>query len=73
MRTFVLKVINDERKILTHHEITDRITEQIVSVRQKPKLCIHPNLRRPNFIFTYSSKLIYFCIVDIWTLKKEFC
>ena len=32
IRTFVLKVINNERKILTHHEITDRIAEQTDSV-----------------------------------------
>ena len=30
IQTFVLNVINNERKILTHHEITDRIAEQIV-------------------------------------------
>ena len=32
IRRFVLKVINNERKILTHHEIIDRIAEQIVFV-----------------------------------------
>ena len=32
IRTFVLKVINNERKILTHQEIIDRIAEQIESV-----------------------------------------
>ena len=32
IRTFVLKVINNERKILTSHEIIDRIAEQIESV-----------------------------------------
>ena len=30
IQTFVLKVINNERKILTHHEIIDCIAEQIV-------------------------------------------
>ena len=30
IQTVVLNVINNERKILTHHEITDRIAEQIV-------------------------------------------
>ena len=30
IRMLVLKVINNERKILTHHEIIDRIVEQIV-------------------------------------------
>ena len=29
IRTLVLKVINNERKILTHHEIIDCIAEQI--------------------------------------------
>ena len=32
IRMFVLKVINNERNILTRHEIIDRIAEQIVSV-----------------------------------------
>ena len=32
IRRFVLKVINNERKILTHHEIIDLIAEQIVFV-----------------------------------------
>ena len=30
IRMFVLKVINNERKILTRHEIIDSIAEQIV-------------------------------------------
>ena len=50
IRTFVLKVINDERKILTRHDIIDRITEKIVpvitQVCKETKLWIHPNLRR---------------------------
>ena len=32
IETIGLKVINNERKILTHHEIIDRIAEQIVSM-----------------------------------------
>ena len=32
IRRFALKLINNERKILTHHEILDRIVEQIVRV-----------------------------------------
>ena len=32
IRRFVLKVTNIERTILTHHEIIDRTTEQIVLV-----------------------------------------
>ena len=31
IQTFVVKVINNERKILTHHENIDGIAEQIVS------------------------------------------
>ena len=54
IRTFVLKVINNERNILTDHEITDRIAEQIESVItqvcNESKLWIHPNLRRPIFL-----------------------
>ena len=77
LRTFVQKIINDERKILTHHDINDCIAEKIVSVitqiYKEKKLWIHPNLRQPNFLFSYSFKFTYFCIVDIWTLKKEFC
>ena len=73
IQTFIFKVINNERKILTHHKIIDRISEQIVSVCKESKLWIHPNLRRPNFSFTYPSKFSYSCIVDIWPLKKELC
>ena len=29
IQTFFLKVINNGRKVLTHHEIIDRITEQV--------------------------------------------
>ena len=72
-RTFILKVINNERKILTHHEIIDGIAEEVVLVCKESKLWIHPNLLRPNFSFTYSSKFTYFCIVDRGTLKNEFC
>ena len=32
VRTLVLKVINNERKNLTHHEIIDRIAEQTESL-----------------------------------------
>ena len=48
IRTFILKVIKDERNILTHHEI-NRNSEQIVSVItqvcKETKLWIHSNLR----------------------------
>ena len=77
IRRFVLKVINNEIKILTRYEITDPIAEQIVSVitevRKETNLWIHPNLRRLSFSFTYSFKFTYFCIVDKWILEKEFC
>ena len=38
IRAFILKVINDEKKILTHHKIIDRIAEQTVSVCNESKL-----------------------------------
>ena len=72
-QTFVFEVSNKERKILTHHNIIDHISEKIVSVCKEWKLWIHPNLRRPNFSFTYPSMFSDFCIVDIWPLKKELC
>ena len=57
IRRFALKVINNERKILTHDEMTDRIAEQIVSVitqlHKESKLWIHPNIRWLSFSFTY--------------------
>ena len=50
IRTFVLRVINNERKELIHHEIIDRIVEQtellITQVCKKSKLWIHPELQR---------------------------
>ena len=52
IRMFVLKVINNERKKLTHHKIIDGIVEQTASVTiqvsKESKLRIHPNLRRPR-------------------------
>ena len=66
IRKFILKVMNNERKILTHHKITDRIAEQLESVitqeYRESKLWIHPNLRRPSFLFTYSFKFTYFFV-----------
>ena len=67
--TFVLKVINNERKKLAHHQIIDCIAEQTVSViiqvSKESKLKIHPNLRRPRFSFTYSFKFTYKCFVRL--------
>ena len=64
IRMFVLKLINNERKRLTHHEIIDRIAEQtgsvIIHVSKESKMRIHPNLR-PRFSFTYSFKSTYKC------------
>ena len=63
IRTFVLKVINNERKKLTHHEIIDRIAEQtasvIIQVSKESKFRIHPNLPRSRFSFTYSFKFFF--------------
>ena len=60
IRTFVLKVINNERQKLTHHEIIDSIAEQtesvITQVCKESKLWIHSILRQPRFSFTYSFK-----------------
>ena len=75
IRTFVLKVINNKRRKLTHHKIINRIAEQIVlvitQVSKQSKLWVHPNLRRPSFLFTYSFKFTYFCIVYIYIYKPE--
>ena len=55
-RRFVLTVIKDEGKMLTHHEIIDRIAEQIVlvitQVCKESKLWIHPKLHRSSLPFT---------------------
>ena len=65
IRTFVLIVINNDRKVLTltHHEIIDPIAEQTASVifqeSKESKLRIHSNLQRPRFLITYSFKLTY--------------
>ena len=32
IRILVLKVVNNERKLLTHHEINDRMAEKVESV-----------------------------------------
>ena len=74
IQIFVLKVMNNERKTLTRHEM----------IALQNKLCwwllvcvknqwVHPKLRRSSVSFTYLFKFTYFCFVDVWTLKKEFC
>ena len=69
IQTLVLKVINDERKKLIHHDIIDRIAEQtasvIIQVSKESKLRTHPNLRRLRFSFTYSFKFAYECFVRL--------
>ena len=60
---FVLKVINNERKTLTHHKIIDRIAEQICvgdnSSVQRIKFVDSCNLRRPSFSFILLSSLTF--------------
>ena len=46
--------------------------EQIVFGKQNLKIKDSSELAEAEFLI-YSSKFTYFCIVDIWTLKKEFC
>ena len=65
IRTFVLKITTNKKKIETHHGIIDHTAEQILLECKETKLWIHQNLQRPNFAFTYSFKFIYFCIVDV--------
>ena len=69
IQKFVLIVINNERKNLTRHEIIDRIAEQIEFVITI-KIVDSSELTRPSFLFTYSFKFTYFCVVYILTLKK---
>ena len=69
IRTFVLKVINNERKILIHHEVIDCTVEQtalvIIQVSKESKLGIYPNLGWPRFSFTYLIKFTYRCFVRL--------
>ena len=61
--SFVLKLINNKRKILTHQEIIGRIAEQIKSVItqvcKESKLWIHSNLRQPSFSFSSLTFKLY--------------
>ena len=71
---FVLKVINNERKILTRHEISDRTAEQIVLVIIR--MCCKESMSSSELTAVkcnYLFKFTYFCFVDVCTLKKEFC
>ena len=69
IRIFVLKVTNNKRNILTHHETIDLMSEQtkmvITQVCKESKLLVHPNFQRRSFSLTFSFKFTYFCIVDI--------
>ena len=66
IQTFILKIIINERKILTHYDIINWIEEKIVSVitqvYQESKLRNHSNLRRPNFSFTYLLSFLTFAM-----------
>ena len=77
IRTFVLKVINNERKKLTHHKIIDRSAEQtasvIIQVSKESKLRIHPNLQRPCFSCTYSVKFTCKYWLSIIVLNDTNC
>ena len=54
IRTFVLKVMNDERKILNDHVMIDRVAEKtesvITQVCKKQKLWILLNLTAVKFL-----------------------
>ena len=68
IQIFFLKVINYERKLLTDHEIIDRMVGQIESVItqlcKESKLRIHANLRRPGFSIIFHL-ISFFCAVGI--------
>ena len=67
IRIFVLKVMNNEKNILTHHEINDRMAEKnesvIAQVCKESKLWVHPYLQRPVFSLNFPFKFTYFYIV----------
>ena len=52
--------------------IAEKIVSVITQVCKKTKLWICPNLQQPNSSFTYSFNFTYFCVVDIWTFKRDF-
>ena len=65
IQTFILKIIINERKILTHYDINsieEKIVSVITQVYQESKLWNHSNLRRPNFSFTYSLSFLTFAM-----------
>ena len=56
-RTFVLKVINNDRKFLTDHEIVDHIAEEIESVITQMSA-----QRNFGFIRTYGGQVSHLFI-----------
>ena len=75
IESFAVKVRNDLKNFNSswNHWLHCRTNHINHSSVQRIKTVDYPNLRRPSFTFTYSFKFTDFCIVDIWTLKKEFC
>ena len=53
IQTFVFKVINNERKILTYHKIIDRISENCVGV-QRIKIVDSSKLTTAKFLIYLS-------------------
>ena len=64
IRTFVLKVINDEIKKLTHHKIIDRIA------KQTPLVIIQVRKNRRFIQLTEATFLIY---LFIYIHRQMFC
>ena len=57
-----------------HHKINDHMAEESdQKVYTELKMWVYPNLRWQTLSLTFSFKFIYFCILHIWTLRKEFC
>ena len=67
---FVIKVINNERKILTSHEIIDRIAEHIVLVITRVCKESINSSKRLSVSFTYLFKFTYFLLCRCMDLKK---
>ena len=65
IRTFVLKVINNERKVLTDHEIIDFIAEQIESVITQ--VCKKAKNRSCKFIRIYGGQVSLSLSLYIYT------
>ena len=60
IRTFILKVINNDRKFSTDHEIIESVITQVC---KESKFWIHPNLRiLDSFELTVAKFFIYLFI-----------